>query len=143
MSISWGGGRSSLVSVTSIAGPAIKQTWRATLAGLCQRQGDLVIGYAPGGRNFDAILVSCYKGRARMFAGKVRAAFTPALRATVFKEFHGLETKRCPFRNLPESRRGQWGEGVTAAERENCRWLKPRWLRRSNIWRMDRRESSA
>jgi bifunctional non-homologous end joining protein LigD len=88
---------------------------------------DLVIGgYAPGGRNFDAILVGCYRGRALMFFGKVRAGFTPALRASVFKKFHGLETERCPFRNLPESRRGQWGEGVTAAEMEKCRWLKPR-----------------
>jgi hypothetical protein len=28
--------------------------------------------------------------------------------------------------NLPEARRGQWGEGLTAAEMEKCRWLKPR-----------------
>jgi ATP-dependent DNA ligase len=80
----------------------------------------------PGGRNFDAILVGYYKGRSWIFVGKVRAGFTPALRASVFREFHGLETERCPFRNLPESRRGQWGEGVTAAEMEKCRWLKPR-----------------
>jgi ATP-dependent DNA ligase len=31
-----------------------------------------------------------------------------------------------PFKNLPEARRGQWGEGLTAAEMEKCRWLKPR-----------------
>ena len=35
------------------------------------------------------------------------------------------ETKNCPFKNLPEARRGQWGEGLTAAEMEKCRWLKP------------------
>jgi ATP-dependent DNA ligase len=70
--------------------------------------------------------VGYYKGRELMFVGKVRAGFTPALRASVFKEFHGLETERCPFWNLPESRRGQWGEGMTAAEMEKCRWLKPR-----------------
>jgi bifunctional non-homologous end joining protein LigD len=88
---------------------------------------DLVIGgYIPAGRNFDSILVGYYKGRVLMFVGKVRAGFTPALRASVFKEFHGLETERCPFWNLPESRRGQWGEGMTAAEMEKCRWLKPR-----------------
>jgi ATP-dependent DNA ligase len=66
------------------------------------------------------------QGRELMFVGKVRAGFTPALRPSVFKEFHGLETERCQFRNLPESRRSQWGEGVTAAEMEKCRWLKPR-----------------
>jgi bifunctional non-homologous end joining protein LigD len=38
----------------------------------------------------------------------------------------GFETKTCPFKNLPEARRGQWGEGLTAAEMAKCRWLKPR-----------------
>ena len=47
-----------------------------------------------------------------------------ALRAALFKRFN--ETKTCPFKNLPEARRGQWGEGLTAAEMEKCRWLKPR-----------------
>jgi len=38
---------------------------------------DLVIGgYTPVGRNFDAILVDYYEGRALMFVGKVRAGFT-------------------------------------------------------------------
>jgi bifunctional non-homologous end joining protein LigD len=37
-----------------------------------------------------------------------------------------LETKTCPFRNLPEARRGQWGEGLTGAEMEKSRGLKPR-----------------
>jgi hypothetical protein len=46
---------------------------------------------------------------------------TPAFRAAVFKRFRGLETK-----NLPEARCGQWGKGLTAAEMEKCRWLKPR-----------------
>src|ERR1700730_11629254 len=46
---------------------------------------DFVIGgYTPVGRNFDAILVDYYEGRALMFVGKVRAGFTPALRASVF-----------------------------------------------------------
>jgi hypothetical protein len=44
----------------------------------------------------------------------------------VFKEFHALETKICPFKNLPEARRGQWGEGLTAAKMEKCNWMKPR-----------------
>jgi bifunctional non-homologous end joining protein LigD len=47
-------------------------------------------------------------------------------RAALFKRFHGLETKACPFENPPEARRGQWDEGLTAAEMHKCRWLKPR-----------------
>jgi bifunctional non-homologous end joining protein LigD len=105
---------------------------------------DLVIGgYTPGGRNFDAILVGYYKGRSWIFVGKVRAGFTPALRASVFKEFQGLETDRCPFKNLPEARRGQRGEGLTAAEMAKCRWLRPRRSRRSISWERTARESLA
>jgi hypothetical protein len=37
----------------------------------------------------------------------------------------GLETSGCSFANLPEARAGRWGEGLTAAKMENCRWLKP------------------
>jgi hypothetical protein len=39
----------------------------------------------------------------------------------------GLETKTCPFKNLP-GRRGPWGEGLTAAEMEKCCLLNPRLL---------------
>jgi bifunctional non-homologous end joining protein LigD len=57
---------------------------------------------------------------------KVGAGFTPAVRTALFKQFHCLETNRCPFKNLPEARRVQWGEGLTAAEMDKCRWLRPR-----------------
>jgi ATP-dependent DNA ligase len=88
---------------------------------------DLVIGgYTPGGRNFDSILVGYYEGRKLMYVAKVRAGFTPASRDTVFKQFRGLENETCPFKNLPETGRGQWGEGLTADDMLKCRWLKPR-----------------
>jgi bifunctional non-homologous end joining protein LigD len=91
-----------------------------------QRRDFAIGGYTPTGRNFDAILIGDYKGRAFQYVAKVHGGFTPAMRAAVFKRFHGLETKTCPFKNLPEARRGQWGEGLTATEMEKCRWLKPR-----------------
>jgi ATP-dependent DNA ligase len=56
-------------------------------------------------------------GRFRLFSGNGKD-FT--------QRFCGLETERGPFANLPETRRGHWGEGLTAEEMENCRWLKPR-----------------
>jgi bifunctional non-homologous end joining protein LigD len=91
-----------------------------------QRRDFVIGGYTPAGRNFDAILIGDYEGRALKYVAKVHGGFTPAVRAVLFKQFHGLETKTCPFKNLPEARRGQWGEGLTAAEMEKCRWLKPR-----------------
>jgi hypothetical protein len=34
------------------------------------------------------------------YVAKVRGGFTPAVRAAVFKRFHRLETKTCPFNYL-------------------------------------------
>jgi len=38
----------------------------------------------------------------------------------------GLEQASCPFQNLPESKKGRWGEGLTAEDMSKCRWLQPR-----------------
>jgi DNA ligase D-like protein (predicted ligase) len=91
-----------------------------------QRRDFVIGGYTPGGRNFDAILIGDCEGHALRYIAKVRAGFNPAIRTAVFEQFEGLETKTCPFQNLPEARRGQWGEGLTAAEMTKCQWLKPR-----------------
>jgi ATP-dependent DNA ligase len=37
-----------------------------------------------------------------------------------------LELVTCPFVNLPDRGKGRWGEGLTAEDMEQCRWLKPR-----------------
>ena len=83
-------------------------------------------GYTPSPKNFDAILVGYYEGSKLMFAARVRNGFVPALRDSVFRKFKGLESRKCPFANLPESSRGRWGEGLTAADMEKCVWLKPK-----------------
>jgi hypothetical protein len=54
------------------------------------------------------------------YVAKVRAGFTPALRVAVFERFQGLEIETCLFNNLPEARRGPWGEGLAAAKMENA-----------------------
>ena len=91
-----------------------------------QRRDFVIGGYTPAGRNFDSILIGDdYVGRALQFVAKAHGGFTPAVRSALFRRFHGLETKTCPFKNLPEARRGQRGEGLTAAEMGKCRWLKP------------------
>ena len=84
-------------------------------------------GFKPNAANFyDSLLVGYYDGRALLCAGKVRSGFTPHLRAEVFNRIRGLELSRCPFANLPSTRRGRWGEGVTAEEMKALRWVKPR-----------------
>ena len=83
-------------------------------------------GYTPSLKNFDALLVGHFVGNKLMFAARVRNGFVPALRAAVFRKFKGLERRKCPFANLPESSKGRWGEGLTAADMEKCVWLNPK-----------------
>jgi bifunctional non-homologous end joining protein LigD len=51
---------------------------------------------------------------------------TPAIRADVFQRMRSLETRKCPFANLPTGRSGHWGEGITAEEMRTLHWVKPR-----------------
>src|SRR5262245_48046423 len=90
------------------------------------RHQELVVGgYKPTAASFDSLLVGYYDGRKLMYAGKVRNGFTPAARAQVFAAMRPLELSRCPFVNLPSTRGGHWGEGVTAEEMPVIRWVKP------------------
>jgi ATP-dependent DNA ligase len=91
------------------------------------RGQELVIGgYVPTANNFDSILVGYYEDKKLMYAARVRSGFVSASREAVFKRFRGLERSGCPFHNLPESRKGRWGEGLTADDMSKCRWLDPR-----------------
>jgi ATP-dependent DNA ligase len=60
-----------------------------------------------------------------MYVARTRNGFTPRLRDELMKRFRSLETNVCPFVNLPETRSGRWGAGLTAAKMKNCRWLTP------------------
>jgi len=90
------------------------------------RVQDFVIGgYTVGGTPFDALVIGYYEGTNLMFAAKTRNGFTPALRTSLMKRFRGLETGECPFVNLPESKSGRWGQGLTKEKMKECRWLRP------------------
>jgi len=82
-------------------------------------------GYTLGGATFDALVFGYYDGDKLIYAARTRNGFTPKLRAELLKRFKPLETKECPFTNLPEKKAGRWGAGLTAAKMEGCRWLKP------------------
>jgi ATP-dependent DNA ligase len=87
------------------------------------RSQEFVIGGYTPGNPFDALIVGCYDGASLKFVAKVRSGFVPHVRREVFQRLAGLETKKCPFTNLPENRRTQWA--LTANEMKECRWLKP------------------
>jgi DNA ligase D-like protein (predicted ligase) len=85
----------------------------------------IVGGFKPVGASFDSLVVGYYDGRSLLSAGKVRSGFTPYLRAEVSARLAPLQTSRCPFANLPMTRSGHWGEGITADEMSTVRWVKP------------------
>lgn len=90
------------------------------------RHQELVIGgYKPSGASFDSILVGYYDRGKLLAAGKVRNGFTPHLRAQLFEAMARLAVKRCPFANLPSSKKSHWGEGVTVEEMQELRWVAP------------------
>ena len=90
-----------------------------------QGQEFVIGGYTTGGATFDAVVFGYYDHGHLIYAGRTRNGFTPKLRAELLKRFKPLESRECPFANLPEKRAGRWGAGLTAAKMSECRWIKP------------------
>ncbi len=84
---------------------------------------EFVIGGFTGGDPLDALIIGYYEGDKLMYTAKVRNGFVPHLRREVSRKLHGLETRVCPFANLPERKRTQWA--LTREEMKNCVWLQP------------------
>jgi DNA ligase D-like protein (predicted ligase) len=82
-------------------------------------------GYTVGTNTFDALICGAWQDDKLMYVARTRSGFTPAVRSQLFARFHSLETQQCPFANLPEAKSGRWGQGLTAAKMNDCRWLKP------------------
>jgi DNA ligase D-like protein (predicted ligase) len=93
-----------------------------------QGQEFVIGGYTPTAKNFDALIIGYYEGGKLLYAARTRNGFTPALRETLFKKLRPLEIATCPFANLPEQKSGRWGQGLTAAKMQDCRWLSPRFV---------------
>jgi DNA ligase D-like protein (predicted ligase) len=90
-----------------------------------QRQELVIGGYTPSDKNFDALVIGYYENGKLMYVSRTRNGFTPSSRVDLFKKLKPLESKDCPFANLPEKKSGRWGAGLTAAKMAECRWLKP------------------
>ena len=92
---------------------------------LDQQQEFVVGGYRPGNLGVDALLVGVYDGTDLRFAGKVRAGMNPPVRRALFDVLNRVHVDRCPFVDLPTTRVGRWGSGVTAEEMTELQWVKP------------------
>ncbi|HSH38457.1 MAG TPA: non-homologous end-joining DNA ligase, partial [Chthoniobacterales bacterium] len=98
--------------------------WLKLRLGLAQ---EFVIGgYNPDGETFQSLLVGYYEGSKLIFAGKVRQGFNPSSRRKLFEIVAPLAMAKCPFGNLPSSKKSHFGEGVTADDMKKLRWLKPK-----------------
>jgi bifunctional non-homologous end joining protein LigD len=89
------------------------------------RQEFVIGGYRMEGGSLDLLLVGFFDAGELLFAGKVRQGLNRTNRAALLKRLGRLKRKRCAFINLPNSRRGHWGEGVTAEQMEDYVWVKP------------------
>ena len=93
------------------------------------QQQEFVIGeYTPpeGGRKyFDALLVGYYGPGGLLFAGRVGTGFSEKALATLYDGFQKIRRTTSPFINLPEKRRGRWGQGITPAVIQRCEWVEP------------------
>jgi DNA ligase D-like protein (predicted ligase) len=90
------------------------------------RVQDFVIGgYTIGGTTFDAVVFGYYEGESLIYVARTRNGFVPSIRASLMKRFRELKTGDCPFVNLPESKSGRWGQGLTKEKMKECRWVKP------------------
>jgi len=85
----------------------------------------VIAGYTLGGATFDALVFGYYEGSKLLYVSRTRNGFTPRVREDLLKRFRGLEITECPFANLPEAKGGRWGQGLTAAKMQECKWIKP------------------
>jgi bifunctional non-homologous end joining protein LigD len=92
---------------------------------LSPAQEFVVGGYNPDGESFSSLLVGYHANGQLMFAGKVRQGLNPSLRRALLKGFKALVSDRCPFVNLPLSKSGHFGEGISKEDMEGLQWLEP------------------
>jgi bifunctional non-homologous end joining protein LigD len=87
---------------------------------------EFVIGaFRLDGKRLELLLVGYFENGQLVFAGKVHQGLNPANRAALLKVLQPLRTDKCLFANLPTTKRGHWGEGVTAEEMKDYVWLRP------------------
>jgi ATP-dependent DNA ligase len=90
------------------------------------RSEEFVIGgYTRGGRTFDALVLGRREGDRLVYVARTRVGFSPASRERLMEKLRPLVTGESPFANLPESRSGRWGEGLTAEKMKECVWVRP------------------
>ena len=95
---------------------------------LTQQQEFVIGGYTlPGGsrKYFGSLLVGFHGPRGLLLAGSVGTGFSEKALAALYSGFQNIKRATCPVVNLPEKRRGRWGQGITPAVFKRCTWIEP------------------
>jgi len=95
---------------------------------LVQEQEFVIGGYTPpeGSRKyFGGLLVGYNAPEGLMFGGSVGTGFSERLLKEMYDGMQRILRPTCPFVNLPEKRRGRWGQGITPAVMKRCKWVEP------------------
>jgi bifunctional non-homologous end joining protein LigD len=95
---------------------------------LTQQQEFVIGGYTPpeGSRlYFGSLLVGYYAPDGLLFAGRVGTGFSERALASLHEGFQKIRRTTSPLINLPEKRRGRWGQGITPAVMKTCSWAEP------------------
>jgi bifunctional non-homologous end joining protein LigD len=89
---------------------------------------ELVIGgYRARKNHFDNLAVGYYDDAGKLiFIAKTKNGFTPDVKKQVFARLRPLETKVCPFDNLPDAKTARHGEALTSEAMKKYRWVKPK-----------------
>jgi bifunctional non-homologous end joining protein LigD len=96
---------------------------------LTQQQEFLIGGYTePEGsrKHFGALLVGCYGQGGFLFAGRVGSGYTEKLLGELYRSLQKIRRPDCLFVNLPEEKRGRWGQGITPPVMKRCHWVEPK-----------------
>lgn len=91
-----------------------------------ENQQEFVIGgfRADGRSSIDALIVGYFESKHLKFSGKVRAGFTPHIRAQLRRHLEPLRQESCPFADLPTGR-SRWGGGILVEEMREFVWTRP------------------
>jgi bifunctional non-homologous end joining protein LigD len=85
-------------------------------------------GFTPprgGRRHFGALVVGYRENGKLLCAARVGTGFSDALLKSLLERLKPLARQECPFANLPMTRSGPFGQGLTAADLRACTWVEP------------------
>jgi bifunctional non-homologous end joining protein LigD len=74
---------------------------------------------------FGAILIGYYEAGKLLYAGKVGTGFNRNLLSSLHASFVARKSLKCPFADLPSSRRSRFGKGMGVSEMTKVTWIKP------------------